>query len=125
MVFLMMLWILPNAFSQETTAGLQGTVKDPSGAVVSGATVDATSPALIGKKTVTTYSGGYFRFAHLPPGSYALIITAASFRALERDDIDLGTGHLPSIDVVLRIGTAAGPVEVTGGAPIVAVTQSK
>ena len=46
------------AFGQETTAGVQGTVKDPSGAVVSGATVTVSGPALIGKKTATTDSAG-------------------------------------------------------------------
>jgi hypothetical protein len=53
--------VVPAVLAQETTAGLQGTVKDPSGAVVSGATVGVTSAALIGTKTVTTDAGGYFR----------------------------------------------------------------
>jgi hypothetical protein len=117
--------VVPAMFAQETTAGLQGTVKDPSGAVVSGATVDVTSPALIGKKTATTDSGGYFRFANLPPGMYTMTVTAANFRVYKQENINLAVGHLPTLDPVLQVGTASETVEVTGAAPIVDVTQSK
>ena len=115
--------VLPVAFAQETTGGLQGTVKDPSGAVVSGATVDVTGPSLIGKKSVTTDSGGYFRFANLPPGTYTLAVTAPNFRSYKQEGVAIATGHLPSIDVTLQVGTASETVEVTGAAPIVDVTQ--
>src|SRR4051812_11939434 len=62
----------PMAFAQETTAGLQGTVKDPTGALVTKARVEVTSPALVGVKKLETDAGGYFRFANLPPGVYTL-----------------------------------------------------
>ena len=64
--------LLPYAFAQETTAGLQGILKDPSGAVIAHATVEVTSPALIGNKKVETDQRGYFRFANLPPGTYTV-----------------------------------------------------
>jgi hypothetical protein len=117
--------VVPAVLAQETTAGLQGTVKDPSGAVVSGATVGVTSAALIGTKTVTTDAGGYFRFANLPPGSYTVTVTAPNFRSSKQDGVVLATGHLPSMDVTLQVGTASETVEVSGVAPIVDVTQSK
>ena len=117
--------LVSGAFAQETTGGMQGTVKDPSGAVVSGATVDVTSPSLIGKKSATTDSGGYFRFANLPPGTYTLTVTAANFRSYKQEGITIATGHLPSLDVTLQVGTASETVEVSGAAPIVDVTQSK
>src|SRR5271165_4310948 len=53
------------AYSQETTGGLQGTVKDPTGAVVPGASVTVTAPTLVGSKETTTDSAGYYRFANL------------------------------------------------------------
>ncbi len=56
------------AYCQETTGGVQGTVKDPSGAVVPKAKVVITSTAMVGSKEVVTDSSGYYRFANLPPG---------------------------------------------------------
>ncbi|MGH9523916.1 MAG: TonB-dependent receptor [Terriglobales bacterium] len=113
-------------FAQETTAGLQGTVKDQSGAVVVGATVEVTSPSLIGyKKTAVTDAGGYFHIAQLPSGTYALQVTAKNFRGYRQEGITLEVGHLPTIDPVMQVGTASETVEVTGEAPLVDVTQSK
>src|SRR6266403_2119142 len=66
----------PGAFAQETTAGIQGTVKDAQGGTVPGATVEVTSSALIGKKEVKTYSTGVYRLTNLPPGDYPLSIPA-------------------------------------------------
>jgi protocatechuate 3,4-dioxygenase beta subunit len=71
--------LVASGVAQETTAGLQGTIKDPQGAVVSGATVEVSGPALIGVKKVTTDAGGYYRFANLPPGTYAITVTAQGF----------------------------------------------
>ena len=62
-----------SAYSQETTGGLQGTVKDPSGAVVPGALVTVTTPTLVGSKEVITDAAGYYRFANLPPGNYTIV----------------------------------------------------
>src|ERR1700675_4456499 len=74
-------------FAQETTGALQGTVKDPSGAVVSHAQVVVTSNILAGNKTVNTDSSGYYRFANLPPGSYVVTITAKGFRTTKREGL--------------------------------------
>ena len=67
---LAVLLILPYAFAQETTAGIQGTVRDSTGAVVAKATVEVTSSALIGVKKGETDSAGFYRFSNLPPGDY-------------------------------------------------------
>src|SRR6266436_9818215 len=75
-------------FAQETTAGIQGTVKDPSGAILNKATVEVTSPALIGTKKSDT-DQGYYRFVNLPPGSYTLTVTAPGFRTYKHDNNSL------------------------------------
>src|SRR5690349_14281945 len=85
---------------QETTAGLQGTVKDPSGAVVPGATVAVTAKTLVGTKSVDTDSSGYYRFANLPPDDYTVSVLAKGFATAKRE-ISLEVGRLPSLDFVL------------------------
>jgi hypothetical protein len=111
--------------AQETTAGMQGTVRDPQGMVVSGAVVEVTSPSLIGSKKSATDATGYYRFANLPPGIYSITVAAKGFRTLKQTDLNLEVGKLPTIDLALQIGTSEQTVEVSSAAPIVDVTQSK
>jgi Carboxypeptidase regulatory-like domain/TonB dependent receptor len=116
------LLLVTNVFAQETTGGLQGTVKDPSGAVVSNAAVELTGTSLVGKKTLTTDSSGYYRFANLPPGTYTVTVKAPTFSELKRDGIVIEVGHLPSLDLTLAVGAAGTVVEVSGAAPQIDVT---
>jgi hypothetical protein len=122
---LILCWLVPAALAQETTAGLQGVVKDQTGAVVAGATVELSSPALMGTKKEKTDATGVYRFTSLPPGDYTLSVTANKFRAYKQTGIDLSAGRLPNIDIQLQLGTVSEVVEVTGAAPAVDVTQSK
>src|SRR5882672_9876591 len=121
---LMAILLVPCAFAQETTAGVIGTVKDPSGAVVGNATVEVTGAALLGSKKVTTDSSGTYRFAALPAGTYTMSITAPGFRSYKQSGIELTAGRLPSIDVTLAVGAVAETVEVSSSAPIVDVTRT-
>jgi len=111
-------------FAQETTAGLQGTVKDASGAVVSRAHVVVRGTTLAGDKSLETESTGYYRFANLPPGEYSIEVTAKGFKTVKRAGLTLDTGRLPTVDITLEVGTAAEVVEVSGQAPVVDVTTS-
>ncbi|MGD0309754.1 MAG: TonB-dependent receptor [Acidobacteriota bacterium] len=124
-VLLVMLLTLPYAFAQETTAGLQGVVKDPSGAIVVNATVELTSPALIGSKKVATDSAGQYRFAALAPGQYTLTVTATGFRTYKQTDIALSAGRLPIVDVKLEVGQLSETVTVSADAVLLDTTQSK
>jgi hypothetical protein len=112
-------------FGQETTAGIQGVVKDPSGATVAGASIEVTSPSLIGIKKVQTDAVGAYRVTGLPPGVYAVAVTAPGFRNYRQAGLDLSAGRLPSIDIQLQVGSIAETVEVSAAASIVDVTQSK
>src|SRR5436305_3686784 len=113
------------ASAQETTAGLQGIVKDSSGGVIGGALVQVTSPALIGEKKASTDSGGFYRFDNLPPGTYSVATTATGFRSFRQDNVILEVGHVPSIDIVMAVGTVSETVEVSETPAAVDVTQSK
>ena len=111
--------------AQETTGGLQGTVKDDSGAVVPNATISLTGSNLVGTKSQTSDSNGYYRFANLPPGTYALTVAAKGFNTLKRSDITIGVGHLPTLDLALKVGTTDTVVEVTSEAVAIDVTTTR
>ena len=108
--------------AQETTGGLQGTVKDAGGAVVQRANVELSGVALAGAKTLQTDAGGYYRFANLAPGVYSVTVKAPGFETLRRDGITIEVGHLPSLDLTLKVGAEATVVEVTAEAPLIDVT---
>ncbi len=93
-------------YAQETTGGLQGTVKDASGAVIGGAHVVVKSPALAGDKSLDTDSTGYYRFANLPPGVYSIQVSSKNFKTVKREGVNLEVGHLPTLDLTLEVGTA-------------------
>jgi hypothetical protein len=125
------LWLLLAAlsvtvvFAQETTGGLQGTVKDPNGAVVPKATVELTGSSLVGAKKQATDSAGYYRFANLPPGDYKLTVTASGFSTSKRDGIVIEVGHLPTLDFTMKVGASETVVEVSGEAPVIDVTSTR
>ncbi len=117
--------VVTGLFGQETTAGMQGTVKDPSGSVVPKATVEVTSPALIGMKKMETDSGGFFRFSNLPPGDYNVQVSATGFRTVRREAVPLAVGHVPTVDITMEVGAVAETVEVSSNAGLIDPTQSK
>jgi hypothetical protein len=117
--------IQQSVYGQETTGGLQGTVKDPSGAVVPGAKITITSTSLMGSKVLVTDTSGYYRFANLPAGTYSVSVSAKGFDTSKRDGLTIEVGHLPTVDLVLKVGTEATTVEVTGEAPVIDTTTTQ
>jgi hypothetical protein len=115
----------PYMLAQETTGGIQGVVKDPSGAVVPRAHVVVTGTALVGSKEVVTDSSGYYRFANLPPGVYELTVTAEGFDTLKREKLEIEVGHLPTVDLHLSLGTVKTVVEVSTQGPVIDTTTTE
>jgi hypothetical protein len=120
-----LLLVASSIVAQETTGGLVGTVKDPSGAVVPGVKVVVTGTSLVGSKEVETDGGGYYRFANLPPGTYTITLTAKGFRTIKRDGLVIEVGHLPTIDFSLEVGGGGTIVEVTSATPQIDTTTSR
>lgn len=125
-VSVLILFFATAAMAQETTGGIQGTVKDPSGALVPNAKVTINGSTLVGSKEAATDAAGYYHFANLPPGTYSLTVTASGFRTVKREGLILEVGHLPSIDFALEVGVAESIVEVTSESiPLIDPTTSR
>ena len=101
--------------AQVLTGALVGTVKDEHGAVLPGALVRVTSPALIGgPATMTTNERGQLRFPVLLPGTYALDIELAGFATCHEADVTIGVGATLERTVVLKVAGVAESVVVQG-----------
>jgi len=100
---------------QGLTGALIGTVRDGQGAVLSGALVRVTSPALIRREvTTTTNEKGQLRFPALPPGSYILDVEMKGFAAYHEEDLRVGVGGTTERTVVLEVAGVAESITVQG-----------
>ena len=112
--------------SMASAQTLAGTVRDSSGAVLPGVTVEASSPALIEKtRSAVTDGNGQYQIPNLPPGGYAIAFSLQGFSPLKREGVDLTGGGVTTINADLRVGTVAETVTVTGETPIVDVQSSR
>ena len=102
-----------------------GTVKDTSGAVMPGVTVEAASPVLIEKvKSTITDENGQYRIVDLRPGTYTLTFTLPGFNTQTRDGVELQSNFTATINVELGVGTLQESVTVSGASPVVDVSQN-
>src|SRR5262245_28491148 len=94
-------------------SGIVGIVRDATGAILPGVTVEARSPVLIeGVRTVTTDESGQYRLVDLRPGVYGVTFTLTGFNSFKRDGIELTAGFTASVNADLREGSVAGNVTV-------------
>ena len=106
------------AWGQEVTASITGTVTDPSGAAVPGATVTATSQERGLTYTDVSNDSGLYRIAQLPVGTYALKVEKSGFALASHPPFVLTVNQVARVDVPMKVGQASETVEVTGAAPI-------
>ncbi|HEY6988286.1 MAG TPA: carboxypeptidase-like regulatory domain-containing protein, partial [Bryobacteraceae bacterium] len=102
-----------------TTSTFLGTVSDPSGSMVVGASVTLTNQATGAANTKVTGDDGSFQFDFLRVGTYRLKITANGFKALQTGDIDLLAGASVRRDFKLELGAVSETISVEGTAPLV------
>jgi hypothetical protein len=116
--------LLPSVVSAQ--GSITGVVRDSSGAVLPGVTVEATSPALIEKtRSAVTDSSGQYRIEDLRPGLYVVTFTLSGFSTVRREGIEL-TGTLAAlVNADLRVGALEETITVTGETPIVDVVNSR
>jgi hypothetical protein len=112
--------LLPSVAAAQGT--LTGTVRDGSGAVLPGVTVEASSPAIQGVvRTVVSDGAGVYRIIELPPGTYSLSFSLAGFSNVKREGIILSGSAVLTIPVDMRVGALEETVTVTGESPVVDV----
>ncbi len=103
-------------------ASIAGVVRDPSGGVLPGVTVEASSDALIEKvRSVTTDGTGQYRIVDLRPGTYSVTFSLAGFSTVRRDGVELSGSLTATIPAEMRVGAVEETVTVTGETPIVDV----
>jgi hypothetical protein len=103
-------------------AVISGVVKDASGAVLPGVTVEAASPVLIEKvKSAVTNDTGQYRIVDLRPGSYDVTFTLTGFSSVKREGVELAGTSTATINADLKVGSVEETITVTGAAPLVDV----
>ena len=118
-LFALALFAPASAYAQ---SAITGTVRDTSGAVMPGVTVEASSPSLIEKtKSATTDTGGQYRIVDLRPGTYTVAFTLVGFSKFTREGIQLEANFNATINAEMKVGALEESVTVSGQSPTVDV----
>jgi hypothetical protein len=120
-IVLCALWPSAAAFAQQAS-GISGIVRDTSGAVLPGVTVEATSPALIEKvRTSVTDGQGRYNIVDLRPGTCGVTFTLPGFTTFKRDGIVVTVGFTATVNADMSVGSIEETVTVSGESPLVDV----
>ena len=103
-------------------ASITGVVRDSSGGVLPGVTVEAASPVLIEKvRSAVTDNGGQYRIVDLRPGTYTVTFSLPGFTTIRREGIELAGSVTITIPAEMRVGSLQESITVTGATPVVDV----
>src|SRR5580765_2509573 len=106
-------------------ASVTGVVKDSSGAVLPGVTVEVSSPALIEKtRSSVTDGSGLYQIIQLVPGTYTVTFTLTGFSTFKRDGLELSGSFVASFNADMKVGAVAETITVTGETPLVDVQSA-
>src|SRR5262249_37024197 len=108
--------------SAQGTSAIAGVVRDTSGAVLPGVTIEASSQALIEKvRTVVTDSEGQYKILDLPAGVYTVTFSRTGSSTIKREALELTANFTTIVVVEMRVGQLEETITVTGSSPIVDV----
>ncbi len=114
-----LLALLPASASAQTS-GIAGVVKDSSGAVLPGVTVEASSPALIEKvRSAVTDSSGQYKITTLRPGTYTVTFTLPGFSIVRRENVALTSDFTATINADMKVGALEETITVSAESPVV------
>ncbi len=115
-------FFLPAASQGQSLAGV---VKDSSGALLPGVTVEASSPALIERtRSVVTDDRGQYQIVDVRPGAYTVTFTLPGFATVVRDGIEVTGSGVTSVNAEMKVGQVQETITVTGQTPVVDVQTS-
>jgi hypothetical protein len=114
LILLLTSWTTINAQTQATAADLNGTIVDPNGAIVVGATVTAKNSQTGITRTVTANDSGEYAMVGLPPGDYEITVEAANFKKTVISPVKLTVGQAASLEIKLELGEQSVTVTVPG-----------
>src|SRR6516162_5048815 len=125
-ILLVLSLVLALPLSAYAQASIAGVIKDASGAVLPGVTVEATSPVLIEKaRTAVTDESGQYRSVDLRAGMYTVTFTLTGFSTVKREGIELTGSFTAVVNADLKVGALAETITVTGETPVVDVQSAK
>src|SRR5262249_8013833 len=102
-----------SAVYAQSTGSIAATVRDTTGAVLTGVPVEAASPALIEKvRTAVTDAQGNYYVAGLRPGVYSLTFTLTGFSTVKRDGVELTADFTANVNAELKVGSVAETITV-------------
>ena len=117
--------LIPIAGHAQGLGTISGVVKDASGAVLPGVSVEVASPALIEKtRTAVSNESGQYTIVSLPPGTYSVTFTLPGFTTTKRDGVEMLANFTAQVNAELKVGGVAETVEVTAETPLVDVQSA-
>ena len=117
--------VVSSSAHAQALGAVAGAVRDSSGAVLPGVTVEAASAALIEKvRAAVTDGAGQYRIVNLPPGAYTVVFTLPGFNTVRREGVEVSVNVTTNIDADLRVGAVQETITVTAESPLVDVQSS-
>ncbi len=110
--------------AQSGTTSLRGTITDPNGAVIPGATVTLSNPQTGYSRTIKSSAQGEYQFLDVPPATYTVAADAAGFAKYKQDYVTLLVNTPAQLDLSMQVAGTATTIEVTGAAPLVNTTDA-
>ncbi len=105
--------------ANSTAGGITGTITDASGAVLPRVTITISGTTLIGTRTATSSSEGFYRFPTVPPGDYSLVFSRRGFTTTTRSGIHVAPGFTATVDVTLTVEGIQTDVTVVSGSAVI------